>query len=268
MEAYMADYMESFIQGKAGGLGDSFLAMQGEQPLFFDDVQLSDGLKLKQIHTYKVVENCQALGEALHLSPHDLALAKMIGLFHDIGRFTQFVKYRTFNDALSENHGALGVRILHDIPLMKRLDPEDLKVLKFAIANHNARVIGRTDNKRAVNFARLIRDCDKVDIYRVLKPFLGPTDGTGCSPDFVERFVAGKQCDYTKMRTQDDRKVVRLMWIYDINFTWSLKQIIKGNYIEDIIANLVHSPEMEKGFTALRDYVAKRLQEPDEWYRA
>lgn len=138
MEAYMADYMESFIQGKAGGLGDSFLAMQGEQPLFFDDVQLSDGLKLKQIHTYKVVENCQALGEALHLSPHDLALAKMIGLFHDIGRFTQFVKYRTFNDAQSENHGALGVRILHDIPLMKRLDPEDLKVLKFAIANHNA----------------------------------------------------------------------------------------------------------------------------------
>ena len=55
----------------------------------------------------------------------------------------------------------------------------------------------------------------------------------------MDLFVAGKQCDYTKMRTQDDRKLVRLMWVYDVYFAWSLKQIVEQNYIEDIINNLV-----------------------------
>lgn len=41
------------------------------------------------------------------------------------------------------------------------------------------------------------------------------------------------------MRTQDDRKLVRLMWVYDVYFAWSLQQIIEQNYIEDIINNLV-----------------------------
>ena len=126
-------------------------------------------------------------------------------------------------------------------------------------------MIATTDNKRHLAFAKLIRDADKIDIYRVLKPFLGPTDGSGCSPDFVELFVAGKQCDYTKMRTQDDRKLVRLMWVYDIYFAWSLQQIMQQHYIEDIIANLVHDEKMMLGINRLRQYIQEKLQSEDIW---
>lgn len=41
----------------------------------------------------------------------------MIGLFHDVGRFYQFTVYRTFNDALSENHAKLGLKVIKDLPL-------------------------------------------------------------------------------------------------------------------------------------------------------
>ena len=59
------------------------------------------------------------------------------------------------------------------IESLAKLDEEDLATLKFAIGNHNAKEIAPTENQRHLAFAKLIRDADKIDIYRVLKPFLG-----------------------------------------------------------------------------------------------
>ena len=216
MSSWMTTYMKSFYSPEAAKTAKSHLEIKSAKTIFFDDAQIVDGIILKEKHTWMVVKNCENLAKHLNLNEHDSLLAKMIGLFHDVGRFYQFTVYRTFNDALSENHAKLGLKVIKDLPFMAKLDEEDLATLNFAIGNHNAKELVPTENQRHLAFAKLIRDADKIDIYRVLKPFLGPTDGTGCSPDFVDLFVAGKQCDYTKMRTQDDRKLVRLMWVYDV----------------------------------------------------
>lgn len=263
MSSWMTTYMKSFYSPEAAKTAKSHLEIKSAKTIFFDDAQIVDGIILKEKHTWKVVKNCENLAKHLNLNEHDSLLAKMIGLFHDVGRFYQFTVYRTFNDALSENHAKLGLKVIKDLPFMAKLDEEDLATLKFAIGNHNAKEIAPTENQRHLAFAKLIRDADKIDIYRVLKPFLGPTDGTGCSPDFVDLFVAGKQCDYTKMRTQDDRKLVRLMWVYDVYFAWSLKQIV--DYIEDIINNLVQDEKMMQGITRLRNYIQEKLQTKDIW---
>ena len=93
----------------------------------------------------------------------------MIGLFHDVGRFYQFTVYRTFNDALSENHAKLGLKVIKDLPFIAKLDEEDLATLKFAIGNHNAKEIAPTENQRHLAFAKLIRDADKIDILSCIK---------------------------------------------------------------------------------------------------
>lgn len=263
MSSWMTTYMKSFYSPEEAQKAKSHLDIKNTGTIFFDDAQIVDGIVLKEKHTWKVTNNCERLAKHLGLNEHDKLLAKMIGLFHDVGRFRQFTIYRTFNDALSENHAKLGLSVIKDLSFMKKLSEDDLATLNFAIGNHNAKEITPTDNKRFLSFAKLIRDADKIDIYRVLKPYLGPTDGTGCSPDFVELFVQGKQCDYTKMRTQDDRKLVRLMWVYDINYAWSLQQIINDNYIEEIIGNLPHDEAMMKGINRLREYMQKKLETPD-----
>ena len=265
MSSWMTTYMKSFYSPEEAQRAKSHLDIKNTGTIFFDDAQIVDGIVLKEKHTWKVTNNCERLAKHLGLNEHDKLLAKMIGLFHDVGRFRQFTIYRTFNDALSENHAKLGLSVIKDLSFMKKLSEDDLATLNFAIGNHNAKEIAPTDNKRFLSFAKLIRDADKIDIYRVLKPYLGPTDGTGCSPDFVELFVQGKQCDYTKMRTQDDRKLVRLMWVYDINYAWSLQQIINDNYIEEIIGNLPHDEAMMKGINRLREYMQKKLETPDIW---
>lgn len=265
MSSWMTTYMKSFYSLEEAQKAKSHLDIKNTGTIFFDDAQIVDGIVLKEKHTWKVTNNCERLAKHLGLNEHDKLLAKMIGLFHDVGRFRQFTIYRTFNDALSENHAKLGLSVIKDLSFMKKLSEDDLATLNFAIGNHNAKEIAPTNNKRFLSFAKLIRDADKIDIYRVLKPYLGPTDGTGCSPDFVELFVQGKQCDYTKMRTQDDRKLVRLMWVYDINYAWSLQQIINDNYIEEIIGNLPHDEAMMIGINRLREYMQKKLETPDIW---
>ena len=265
MSLWMNSYMKSFYSPEEATKAKSHLEIKSAKTIFFDDAQIVDGIILKEKHTWKVTHNCEQLAKHLRLSEHDVMLAKMIGLFHDVGRFYQFTVYRTFNDALSENHAKLGLKVIADLPFMQELSKEDLATLKFAIGNHNARVIEATDNKRYLSFAKLIRDADKIDIYRVLKPYLAPTDGTGCSPDFVDLFIEGKQCDYTKMRTQDDRKLVRLMWVYDINYAWSLKAIVEQNYIEDIIGKLSLDDKMMIGINRLKKYIEEKLATTDVW---
>ena len=77
------------------------------------------------------------------------------------------------------------------------------------------------------------------------------------SPDFIENFVTGKQADYRKIRTNGDRKIVRLMWIYNVNFVWTMKKIVERGYIDKIIENLPQDEKIAEGVRRLRVYVEK-----------
>jgi len=187
MHVWMNDYMRSFRT---------------------DDPEVMLGIRLKEIHTGYVTANARALAKYLGCNAHDVALAEIIGLFHDVGRFRQYAVYQTFNDAQSEDHAELGLKVLAEVELLDRLDPQDAEIVRFAIKYHNKKEITPTDDRRKTFFAKLIRDADKLDIYRVLLPFLSP-DGAEkapnfvpsdaaqeVSPDFVADFAAGRQAGY------------------------------------------------------------------------
>ena len=230
---------------------------------YTEDEEVQQAIRMKEVHTGYVTSIAVELAKHLHLSAHDVQLAEIMGLFHDVGRFRQFTLYRTFNDAVSEDHAALGLKVLDELPFLSRLVPEDEALVRFSILNHNKKVIAPTEDARQLFFARLLRDADKLDIFRVLRPFLAPPDGTGVSPDFLEKFIAGDQVDYTKIRTMDDRKLVRLMWVYDVNFSWTLQRVKERGYIEDIIAHLPEDSRMALGIERLHAYVEKKCAEED-----
>ncbi len=231
------------------------------QTCYSDDIEIHRAILLKEEHTQNVTFISRELAKHLKLSVHDQIIAEMIGLFHDIGRFKQFTLYRTFNDALSENHAILGLKVIAELDFFKELSEEDRAVLNFAIANHNSKLITSTDNSRYLLFAKIIRDADKLDIYRVLEPFLQPSDGTGCNSEFIQSFIHGVQCDYTQIKTYDDRKLVRLMWIYNIYFSWTLLKIVERGYIDKIIDCLPKTPLMEQGVKNLKVYIKAKLKE-------
>ena len=205
LDAWMEAYMTSF---------------------YTEDPAIQQAILIKQKHTGCVKKISRELAGHLGLSAHDVTLAEIMGLLHDVGRFRQFTLYQTFNDALSEDHAALGLKVLQELPLLQELSRQDRERLCFAIQNHNKKTIAPAKDARDMLFARLLRDADKLDIYRVLEPYIAPSDGSGFSPHFLEQFLEARQCDYTQIRTQDDRKLVRLMWVYDVNFSWTLQRIV------------------------------------------
>ena len=249
MHSWMNQYMKSF---------------------YSDDAEVQQGILIKETHTGYVTSNCIELAKYLNLSKHDSELAEIIGLFHDVGRFRQYSIYKTFNDADSEDHADLGLKVIDELDFFQKLSAEDNDIVHFAIKNHNKKLIEETDDERKILFAKIIRDADKLDIYRVLEPFLAQENADkmprfikgkerpDISPDFVENFVAGNQADYRKIRTNGDRKIVRLMWVYDINFTWTMKKIVQRGYIDKIISALPIDDNVQMGIDRLLEYVEKK----------
>ncbi|MBQ7477425.1 MAG: HD domain-containing protein [Selenomonadaceae bacterium] len=255
MHTWMANYMKSF---------------------YTEDEEVQNGICLKELHTGYVTAHSRELAAHLGLDGHHRQLAEIVGLFHDVGRFRQYTLYKTFNDSRSEDHADLGLKVLDELPFMKKLTAEDEAVVRFAIGNHNKKEIAPTEDKWKLLMAKIIRDADKLDIYRVLRPYLTGKGAEGApnfikvdaaqeiSPDFMEIFVAGGQADYHQIRTHGDRKLVRLLWVYDINFSWTLQRVVEAGYVDDIIASLEpRNDRLEMGIRRLRDYIGKKCAEKD-----
>ena len=249
MHTWMAAYMKSF---------------------YTDDEEVQRGILIKETHTGYVTSNCVELAKNLNFNVHDTELAEIIGLFHDVGRFYQYQTYKTFNDAQSEDHAELAFKVIDKLDFFKELSRADYNLVEFAIRNHNKRTVAPTDDERKILFAKLIRDADKLDIYRVLEPYFSQENADKLpnfiksrapeiSSDFKEKFVRGEQVNYNEIRTNGDRKLVRLMWVYDINFKWTMKKIVERGYIEKIVENLPMDAEVAKGVARLNRHVEKIL---------
>ncbi|MBQ7199068.1 MAG: HD domain-containing protein [Selenomonadaceae bacterium] len=233
---------------------------------YTDDEEVQNGILIKEKHTGYVTSNCVELAKFLNLSNHDVQLAEIIGLFHDVGRFYQYQKYKTFNDAHSEDHANLALKVIDQLDFFNELDKTDLDVMKFAIKNHNKKTIEPIDDERKILFAKILRDADKLDIYRVLEPYFKQENvdkmpnfikerDPNISPDFIQNLVDGEQADFYKIRTNGDRKIVRLMWIYDVNFKWTMERIVQRGYIDKIVENLPMNEKVAEGVRRLRGYV-------------
>ncbi len=229
-----------------------------------EDEEIQRAMLLKEAHTGRVQKIIGELAVHLGLSEEDMALAELIGLLHDVGRFRQFTVYRTFKDHLSEDHAAAGVRLMDDHRLLEGLLPWEQSLVRFAVEWHNKKAIGPAPDACHLGFAKMIRDADKLDIYHVLEPFLPSEDGSGVSSNFIEKFVEGVQCDYTMVGTEDDKKLVRLMWAYDINFAWTLRRIQERGYLEKLIHCLPKGEKVQRGVARLRGYVESKLAEKDD----
>lgn len=239
----------------------SFVQSYAESFFSDPDQRVIEAVKMKLEHTEYVQRHARELAIEIGLWGHDVFLAELLGLLHDVGRFRQFQVYKTFFDAQSEDHAKLGIKVINDKGLLDELSETDREIITFSIRNHNQRFIEPTDDERNLLFAKIIRDADKLDIFKVLSPYLEPSDGSGVNQRFVEEFNQGIQCDYSKMETKDDRKIVRLIWVYDINYSWTMKRIAEAGYIDRIIECLMPNEAIKPGIIRLQEYVKKKCNE-------
>lgn len=211
------------------------------------DPDIQAAMDLKEAHTRRVCEAILDIGEHEGLFGEELLLAEAAAMLHDIGRFEQFRQYKTFSDARSEDHALLGVKVIQETAILKDIDSQTARTITRAVECHNRAVLPYRENGRGLFFMKLLRDADKVDIWRVVTDYYrdahherNPTielnlpDTSGISDAVCGSLMKGNIVKMTDLQTLNDFKLLQIGWIYDVNFRRTFQIVQEKGYLKQI----------------------------------
>ena len=235
---------------------------------YTDDPVHDQTIRLKQKHTERVCKEIVMIGKALQLVAQEMLLAETIALFHDVGRFKQYSIYGTFKDAISENHAKLGLKELAKNKVLSKCSDMEQFLITKAISYHNMRTLPEDEDERFLFFARLLRDADKLDIWRVFIEYyarhgeepnativLDMPDNQTCSPAIIDALHEHRMADLKDMATLNDFKLLQISWVFDVNFRPTFRAVQERQYIEKIAATLPKTKEISKVLTIVQAYL-------------
>ena len=85
-------------------------------------------------------------------------------------------------------------------------------------------------------------------------------DGPEYSVEVVNKILAGERIDYRTLRTWNDMKLCQLSWVYDVNYTATLKRIKERKFLEMVLDFLPETGDIEKVKNKILDYVDSRIE--------
>ena len=217
-------------------------------------------LALKVEHTLRVLEEARAIAAfepafSAALPRRALLLA---ALYHDLGRFEQLRRYRTFADACSCNHGLLGAGILRRVNFLAGEPDEVRRPVMAAVALHNRRTLpeGLSGLNRLVTLG--VRDADKTDILRIMAGQLAAgaiadpavlmhlaDDPESWSASLLSALEEGRTGSFQDMRSYNDFRLLLCTWLYDLTFAVSVRRLREAGHLEAVLGGLAAVPEVQ-----------------------
>lgn len=233
-----------------------------------DDIQIY----LKYEHTLHVAENCDAIAESLGLSEEDRDIAWETGVLHDIGRFRQVQKYHTFIDAVSVDHAELSADILFKEGMIREFDKdcENDELLELAVRQHNKYRLPESLNERELLFCRIIRDADKVDIFRVnsrvgmdnlYKVPMEEVYESGVTPEVYEFFEKQSTIPRNIMKTIGDHFIGHCALAWELVYPKSRDLVKKQGYLEEMMNFPTRNPQMKEILKDAREKLTVFLEQ-------
>lgn len=216
-----------------------------------DDKVFQGNIDIKEEHTYRVCNEILHLAVQLGLNAEEKHLAEIIALFHDIGRFEQYARYKSFNDRQTEDHAVLGIKILQQSGILMQFGDLTRNLILQSIKNHNKPSLPVGETLQCLFFTKLLRDADKLDIWRVVTDNYNRKDGKRnvalelslpdtpeISAEVYQDLINKRIVDMKYVRNLNDLKLLQAGWIFDINFSPTLECIRTRHYMEMIRAVL------------------------------
>jgi putative nucleotidyltransferase with HDIG domain len=237
----------------------------------YDNSEFQRNIDIKRDHTYRVTEEIINIANQLKLNEDEQNLAAIIALLHDIGRFEQYDRYRTFSDNKSENHAELGTKILIRYKVLGSLDEEIQNLILCSIKYHNLPKLPGDETDTCLFYSRLIRDADKLDIWRVVTDYYHRKEGQrnvalelelpdtpGISEEVYKALMNKDIVNMKYVKNINDIKLLQAGWIYDINFTPVLDIIRNRSYLEKLRDTLPDLKEINDIFEIIHFSMANQ----------
>ncbi len=215
----------------------------------------------KFYHSFDTMKICVYLAKKLKLNKDDIKLAKELGLLHDIGRFEQIKVYNSMNDKKTKNHGLIGVDILFDENYLEEfnVDPKHYDIIKVAIINHAQDAINNGLSAKELLFCKLIRDADKIAIFKVIDKFLNDSNGE-VTEELKNEFYRHLKVNFDYVKTNADDVVKTLSYAFDINYQCSFKYL-KQKKILKKLEKKINNPKLNEYFNEVNKYINERISE-------
>lgn len=216
-------------------------------------------IQFKYNHSYRVLHQSDEISFTLNLDEDDNYLACLIGLLHDIGRFEQWTRNKSFDDSKLD-HALVGVKILFDENKISeyKVSKSDYEIIKKALLNHNKYKIDDELTIREKLHCKIIRDADKIDIlysYANENILNIEEDDSSISDNVYNEFFNHKVIDYRYVNTVNDRVISFFSTIYDLNYDYSKEYILEKKYLEKIFKKLNNKELFEPYYNEIIKYL-------------
>ena len=249
-----------------------------------------DEVDLKIEHTYRVRDRCREIAESIihgysdstrsvyGFSDRDVEIASVIGLLHDLGRFRQALMFGTMDDRITGNHGEMSADIFtHDVP-KTGLNKKEIQIITDALRYHNVYKLPAVLTKKgaALNllFTQIVRDGDKLDIFKFYASKENNTEGRAFrfimsegegdySPDMLAGVLKAKNLKVSGIRNKKDRKLMQVSLVYDMNFDYSFRWMLKKDYLAHItgVANGSADDVMQRVYDYATEWMRGKIND-------
>lgn len=236
------------------------------------DPMVDENICLKIDHTRRVELEVLALGEEQRRASGFVRLARAAALLHDVGRFEQFARYRTFDDARSEDHARLGCRVLHEERALSWMPEPAARWLLEAVRLHNVPRLPAISETPLRELCELLRDADKLDIWRMVtddyarhggvpdRPFYrGLPRRSGVSPAVVAQAKARQPISFAEVRQLNDYVVLQGAMAFDLNCPAAFRRVQERGVLATIRGVLPPGDgALDEIFADMAKFVAER----------
>lgn len=226
-------------------------------------------MRLKEQHTRAVLAHARRIAEEERFAAPLARACLLAALYHDVARFAQYLRYGTFRDRDSRNHGLWGAAILKREGRLVEEDGAVRRLVLTAVALHNRYALPASLPPDMARVAWTVRDADKLDILRVMDEHLsGPRPycptvvlGLPDAPDKVSEKVLedarnGRVAAYADLRSVNDFRVLLGTWLDDMHFASSRRLFAASPHALRLLEDL----PQEGPYAAARACLLQRLE--------
>ncbi len=233
-------------------------------------------IRLKLVHTMKVVDNMKILVEEEEIDLDWKEAALLCALYHDLGRFEQVRRYQTFIDSKSIPHADLSVSELKRTGFLADRPQKEQEAILNAIAWHSLLALPEPiEDRETETLARLIRDADKLDIFRVFaqedaqnaaEKTLDEILQESITPEVSASLRSGHCVRKEDRKTSLDIWMTFLGFFYDFNYRTSLKIALDQGWYRKVFDEVTFShesvqQEVQELLALCESYARNRLEE-------
>ena len=226
-------------------------------------------MDLKIAHTRAVLANARNMVANEAFPPPLSRSCLLAALYHDVGRFEQYLQYHTFRDKESCNHGQMGVRILKKEQCLAAEHPTVRRLVLAAVGMHNRFALPAHIPNGIALVTNVVRDADKLDILRIMDAHLngpGPYNPTVVLQQPDDPTIAGegilaavreqRVAAYADLRCVNDFRLLLGTWFYDLHFPSARRQFLQDGHAMALLCGLPQGTPQ----APLRDLMVQRLK--------